>query len=239
MHKILVVDDEPDIVEVLKYNLEKENYIVMEAYSGKEALEKLNNSPDLILLDIMLPDMNGFEVCAEIKEREPHRNIPIIFLTALSSESDEVKGLGLGAVDYIIKPISPQKLKARVKSNLRIVDINQNVKLGSKNKIELNGIQIDSISFKVFIGGREVFFPRKEFGLLYFLASHRDRVFPRETLLEIIWGEDTVVVDRTIDVHVRKIRQKLGKYANHIQTIKGVGYKFVSDIKYVSNNKIL
>jgi two-component system alkaline phosphatase synthesis response regulator PhoP len=230
MHKILLVDDEPDIVEVLKYNLEKENYTVIEAYSGKEALEQLNRSPDLILLDIMLPDMSGFEVCTEIKEKEQHRNIPIIFLTALSSELDEVKGLGLGAVDYITKPISPKKLSARVKSNLRFVDKNQNVQSGSRNEIELNGIQIDSGSYKVFIEEKEVFFPRKEFGLLYFLASHQDRVFPRETLLDFIWGEDTLVVDRTIDVHIRKIRQKLGKYANHIQTIKGVGYKFISEI---------
>jgi two-component system alkaline phosphatase synthesis response regulator PhoP len=227
MYKILLVDDEPDIVELIRYNLERENYSVIEAFDGKQALHQIRKNPDLILLDIMLPDINGFQVCTIIKEDEQFRDIPIIFLTALSSESDEIKGLNLGAVDYISKPISPQILSSRIKASLRSAKNDPGKE--SKTNIVINNIQIDTSAFKVFVDGNEVFFPRKEFKLLHFLATNRDKVFARETLLEFIWGEDTVVVDRTIDVHIRKIRQKLGSSANCIQTIKGIGYKFVSN----------
>jgi len=226
MAKILLVDDEPDIVEFLRYNLEKENYEVIVGYNGTEALTKLNEKPDLILLDIMMPGIDGFEVCKKIKEDNRYKKIPIVFLTALPNESDEIKGLDIGASDFIKKPISPLKLISRVRKNLLQIAADESTKVVNKRKIIFNNIIIDPESFKIHVNGKEKFFPRKEFFLIYLLASYPDKVFTREELLKKIWGEGIMVIDRTVDVHIRKIREKLGEYSNLIHTIKGVGYKF-------------
>ncbi len=224
MNKILLVDDEKDIVEFLKYNLEKENYEVVVGYNGEEALEKLSEKPDLIILDIMMPRLDGFETCKRIREKKEFESTPIIFLTAKSGETDEIKGLELGAGDYIQKPISPKKLIARVKSNLRKFEIAKS----EPAKIKYGPIEIDKEKYEIFIEGEKKIFPRKEFEVLYFLVNHPGKVFGREVLLKEVWGSDVYVVDRTVDVHVRKIREKLGDYADMIETIKGVGYRLKS-----------
>jgi len=226
MTKILLVDDEPDIVEFLKYNLETNNYDVIVGYNGLEALDMLSNNPDLIILDIMMPHLDGYEVYTKIREKEDFKDTPILFLTAKSGETDEIKGLELGASDYIQKPISPKKLLARVKLNLR--------KSGKEKspeesvQLSIGPLMIDRERFTVLVDNSETVFPKKEFTLLYFLASNPGKVFSRDTLLREVWGDGVFVVDRTVDVHVRKIREKLGEHFNLIETIKGVGYKFKS-----------
>lgn len=227
MKKILLVDDEKDIVEFLKYNLEQENYEVVVGYDGEEALEKLNETPDLIILDIMMPKLDGFEACKRIREKKDFEHTPIIFLTAKAGEANEIKGLELGASDYIQKPISPKKLIARVKSNLRKAESFINYK-SQPVKIKYGPIEIDKEKYEVYIDGEKKIFPRKEFEVLYFLTNNPGRVFGREILLKEIWGADVYVVDRTVDVHVRKIREKLENHADLIETIKGVGYRLKS-----------
>jgi two-component system alkaline phosphatase synthesis response regulator PhoP len=226
--KILVVDDEKDIVDILKYNLLKEeDYDVMTALNGKEAIEIAEKEkPDLILLDIMMPEMNGFDVCRYLKTSHSTMNIPVIFLTAKDNEIDEIIGLELGADDYIIKPISPRKVIARVKSALRRVHADAEKYFIENEKIKFKNLEIDPESHTVVIDGEEIFFPKKEFNLLYFLLSNRGKVLSREVILNQIWGDNIYVVDRTIDVHVAKVREKLGKYSDYIETIKGLGYRF-------------
>jgi two-component system, OmpR family, alkaline phosphatase synthesis response regulator PhoP len=224
MYKILLADDEPDIVEIIKYNLEKENYEVLVAYDGEEALQKVSQLPNMIILDIMMPKMDGFRVCEEIRNSSTYSNIPIIFLTAKSSESDEIKGLQLGANDFIQKPVSPQKLLARVRSNINSAGLNTNAN-DERNIISLGKIVIDKSKYVVVIDSNEMNFPRKEFETLSFLADHPNKVFNRDEILREIWGDNVFVVDRTVDVHIRKIRQKLGSYSNMIETVKGVGYR--------------
>jgi two-component system alkaline phosphatase synthesis response regulator PhoP len=225
--KILLVDDEKDIVEFLQYNLEKEGFEVIIAYDGAQAIQKLVDKPDLIILDIMMPKINGFDVCKIIRETEGFERTPIIFLTAKSSEMDEIKGLELGGDDFIRKPISPQKLIARVNANLRKREYSSSEEKSHLN-LKIGPIEIDREKYVVKIDNKEVFFPKKEFELLYYLASQPGKVFNRDILLKKIWGDDIYVVERTIDVHVRKIREKLGKYEDLIETIKGVGYRFKS-----------
>ena len=225
MKKILLVDDEPDIVEFLRYNLEKEGFEVFVSYNGRDALKKVSKTPDLVILDIMMPEMDGFEVYNKIREKEEYNDIPIIFLTAKSGETDEIKGLDVGASDYIQKPISPKKLLARVKSNLR-KSSKLHKKLNHKKELTIGPLIINSEKYIVTIENKQKFFPRKEFHLLEYLASHAGKVFNRETLLKEVWGGDVYVVDRTVDVHIRKIREKLGKHSELIETIKGVGYRF-------------
>jgi len=226
MSKILLVDDEPDIVEFLKYNLEQNGYDVIVGHDGLEALKKLSENPDLIILDIMMPHLDGYEVYHKIRENKNFKDVPIIFLTAKSGEIDEIKGLELGASDFIQKPISPKKLIARVKLNLR----KDKIDLTGSNitKLETGPLIIDRDKYIVSIDNVETVFPRKEFTLLFFLANHPGRVYSRDELLKEVWGDDVFVVDRTVDVHIRKIREKLGKHAHLIDTIKGVGYKFKS-----------
>ena len=226
MTKILLVDDEPDIVEFLKYNLEQNGYNVIVGHDGLEALKKLSENPDLIVLDIMMPHLDGYEVYQKIRENKKFRDVPIIFLTAKSGETDEIKGLELGASDFIQKPISPKKLIARIKLNLRKgkVDLTGDDKI----KFKIGPLFIDKEKYIVNIDNVETIFPRKEFNLLFFLANYPGRVFSREELLKEVWGDNVYVVDRTVDVHIRKIREKLGKHAYLIDTIKGVGYKFKS-----------
>ena len=228
MKKILLVDDEVDILEFLKYNLEQEDFEVLVSTNGKDALKKISQNPDLIVLDIMMPEMDGFEVYEQIKKNKEYQNIPIIFLTAKSGETNEIKGLDLGASDYIQKPISPKKLIARIKLNLR-----KSPQLEKKSKeaepLKIGPLEIDIEKFAIKVDNKLKFFPRKEFQLLYFLASNPGKVMKRETLLKEIWGNDVYVIDRTIDVHIRKIREKLGKHSELIETIKGVGYRFKHD----------
>jgi len=225
--KILLVDDEHDIVEFLQYNLEQEGFEVISAYDGNEALSKLNLNPDLIVLDIMMPKLDGFEVCRQIRTTNGYEKTPIIFLTAKSGEVNEIAGLELGASDYIQKPISPKKLIARVKSNLRKSEL---VSGDSKTPsiIKTGPLFIDKEQYIVSINGKEKIFPRKEFELIYYLANNPGKVFSREILLRDVWGTDVYVVDRTVDVHIRKIREKLDKFADLIETVKGVGYRFKS-----------
>ncbi len=225
--KILVVDDEKDIVEMLKYNLEKEGYSVISALNGIRALEQAReNKPDLILLDIMMHEMDGWEVCKQLMKDERTSTIPVIFLTAKGSEVDEVVGLELGADDYIIKPISIRKLIARVKTALRRKEILDTPGETVQDILSIEGMEINIPNYTVKIGKQELVLPKKEFETLVYLASHRGRVISREVLLNAVWGENVVVVDRTVDVHIRKIREKLSEYGNYIETVKGVGYRF-------------
>lgn len=224
-NKILLVDDEKDIVEFLEYNLLLENFEVITAFNGQEALKKVKENPDLIILDIMMPKLNGFEVCEKIRKIKDHENTPVIFLTAKSGEADEIQGLNLGADDFIQKPISPNKLIARVKSNLRKLETSSESKAKGQ-KISAGPLFIDRESYRVFLEEEEIVFPKKEFEILSYLASNPGKVFPREKLLAEIWGTDIYVVERTVDVHIRKIREKLRDYSELIETIKGVGYRF-------------
>ncbi len=227
MKKILLVDDEKDIVEFLKYNLEQENFEVLVGYNGEEALDKIAQKPDLIILDIMMPRMDGYEVCRRIRATKGFENTPVIFLTAKSGETDEIKGLEIGASDYIQKPISPKKLVARVNSNLRKYEDASGSSVGPI-KIKIGPLDIDKEKYVITVDGDKKIFPRKEFELLYYLANNPGRVFNRETLLKDVWGANVFVVDRTVDVHIRKIREKLDSFSNLIETVKGVGYRFKS-----------
>jgi len=225
--KILVVDDEKDIVDILKYNLERENeFEVLTASNGKEALAHAAMNPDVIILDIMMPEINGFEVCKQLKNNPATSGIPVIFLTAKENEIDEILGLEIGADDYISKPISPRKVLARIKSVIRRSQNEKQVQTISDDNIKFKNLEIDTASHSVKIKEREIFFPKKEFQLLHFLLANRGKVYSREILLNRIWGENIYVVDRTVDVHVAKVREKLGEYAEYIETIKGLGYRF-------------
>lgn len=225
---ILVVDDEKDILELLKYNLEKEGYRVLTAQNGKEALKAVKQHPNLVVLDIMMPELDGWEVCKAIRKDPATAKTPVVFLTARDSEVDEVVGLELGADDYITKPVKVRTFLARVKRALKGGkggEIEEAVEV-----LKIGELEIQMNNYVVRIGGREIHLPKKEFEVLLFLARHPDRVVSRETLLNEIWGHDVYVVDRTIDVHVRKIREKLGRHAHHIETVKGVGYRFRKDV---------
>ncbi len=223
---VLVVDDERDIVDLIRYNLQKEGYHVTAAYDGKEALEKaLASPPDLVILDVMMPVMDGFDVCRKLRANPGTAGVPVMFLTARAGEVDEVVGLELGADDYILKPISPRKLVTRVKTLLRRAPLQQ---AGPPDDqiVRAGKIEIHRSNYTVKVGKKDVFFPKKEFELLALLGANRGKVFSREMLLNSIWGSDVVVVDRTVDVHIRKIREKLGDEAALIETVKGVGYRF-------------
>jgi two-component system alkaline phosphatase synthesis response regulator PhoP len=222
---ILVVDDEKDIVEMLQYNLEKEGYKVITARNGKQALEQAKRSVDLILLDIMMPEMNGLDVLRELKRNEKAKSLPVLFLTAKSSEVDEVIGLELGAEDYIVKPISMKKLVARVRTTLRR-GVSAGLSTESSDIIRIDDLEINVPNYSVTISSKPLVFPKKEFETLVYLVRHRGRVISRDVLLNAVWGEGVFVVDRTVDVHIRKIREKLGKYADMIETVKGVGYRW-------------
>lgn len=219
--KILAIDDEKDILLLLKYNLESEGYIVKTASSGKEGLNIASEyNPDLILIDIMMPEIDGIETCRKLREIEKFQSTFILFLTARVEEYSEVAAFDAGGDDYITKPIKPRALLSRINSFYKRKSSVDN----SKNVIEVENLLIDKDSYVVKVDGNEVFFPKKEFELLHFLATNPKKVFSRESLLRNIWGADVHVVARTVDVHIRKIREKLGQ--DFISTIKGVGYKF-------------
>lgn len=218
--KILVADDEPDILEILKFNLSKEGYEVYTAKNGDEALDKAKKIiPDLIILDIMMPKKTGVEVCSILRTQALFKETLIIFLTALNDEETHIKGLSIGADDYISKPISPKVLVSRVNALFRRIT-KEEVK-----PITIGNLIIDPLKFIVTINNEEYILARKEFELLHLLAKEPGKVFLRNEILQHVWGTDVIVGDRTIDVHVRKIRQKLN--INCIITVKGVGYKFV------------
>jgi len=221
--KILIVDDEPDIIEILKYNLNNEGYDVKSANNGLKAIEKAKKFiPDIILLDVMMPEMDGIETCEEIRKIPELNDTIITFLTARSEDYSQLAGFDAGADDYINKPIKPKLLVGKVKSLLR--RLNKNKVTESKNIINLGDLIIDRDEYKITLNKNEILLPRKEFELLYLLASKPGKVFKREVILEKIWGHEVVVGDRTIDVHIRKLREKLGD--SRFKTIKGVGYKF-------------
>ena len=217
--KILLVDDEEDILEFLSYNLKKEGFRIDTANNGISALKKLEKSkPDLIILDVMMPEMDGIEVCEKIREQDNFDDILILFLTARSEEYSELAGFSAGADDYITKPIKPKLLVSRVNAILK-----RKRKKKNDGPIEIGEIQINKSNHKLLYSGKEIYLARKEFNLLYYLMTVPGKVFTREEIISTIW-KDAVVGDRTIDVHIRKIREKIG--SQHIKTIKGIGYKF-------------
>jgi two-component system alkaline phosphatase synthesis response regulator PhoP len=219
--RILIADDEPDILEIIQYNLSKEGYEVITAKDGNEAIEKAKQfKPQLIILDIMMPHKTGIEVCSILRSQPQFQQTLIIFLTALNDEPSHIKGLETGADDYISKPISPKILVSRVNALFR--RINKNEEEGKP--IKVGNINIDPVKFVVEIDGKEIILAKKEFELLYLLATKPGRVFLRNEILSQVWGNEVIVGDRTIDVHIRKIRQKLN--LDCITTVKGVGYKF-------------
>lgn len=221
--KILVVDDEKDILELLEYNLEKEGYEVLKATTGEEALELTEKKlSDLIILDLMLPDLDGLEVCKILKRNTKTALIPIIMLTAKGEESDIIVGLELGADDYITKPFSPKVLIVRVKAVLRRVE----EKLRLKEVIQIEDFTIDISRHKVTLKGKPIELTKTEFNLLKCLALNPGRIFTRDQLLGRAWGEGTMIVDRAVDVHIRRLRKKLKTASKLIVTIRGIGYKF-------------
>ena len=219
-YKILVVDDEPDILEFIEYNLRREGYEVALAGNGQEGLDIAKEfKPDLIILDVMMPVLDGIETCRRLRETKEGKNTFIIFLTARSEEYSEIAGFNVGADDYIAKPIKPRVLTSRINAILRRKSPDE-----TSASIEAADLKIDRESYSVIRGTEKILMAKKEFELLYLLASKPGKVFTRENILEKVWGDDVLVVDSTIDVHVRKVREKIGD--NYISTVKGVGYKF-------------
>jgi two-component system alkaline phosphatase synthesis response regulator PhoP len=221
--KILLVDDEPDILEILSYNLSAEGYQVFTAKNGVDGVDKAKKrKPQLIILDVMMPEMDGIEACEIIRATEGLENTIITFLTARGEDYSQVAGFDAGADDYITKPIKPKVLVSKVKALLRRFkeeEANQN------DVMQVGKIEINREEYKVVNNGKEIILPRKEFELLALLASKPDKVFKREVILDKVWGQEVVVGGRTIDVHIRKLREKIGDH--HFKTVKGVGYKFV------------
>lgn len=220
-YKILLVDDEPDIVEFLSYNLKKEGYTVFFANNGKDAIEIAKKEhPHLIILDVMMPDMDGIETCREIRDVKELKDVLIAFLTARSEDYTQIAGFEVGADDYITKPIKPRVFISRVKALLRRLHANQAV----ETSVAFGDIRIDKEKHMIFKGNEEINLPKKEFKLFSLLSSKPGKVFTREYILEQVWGDEVVVGDRTIDVHIRKLREKIGE--DYFKTVKGVGYKF-------------
>jgi len=219
--KILIVDDEPDIVEFISYNLKSKGYLIATARDGIEAIRKAKDFiPDLILLDIMMPNKDGIEAIRDLRKMPEFEDTAIIFLTARSDEKSEIEGLSLGADDYISKPIKPELLATRISAALRRFRKEEE----QEQKVTFGDLEINKTKFTVTYKGTEILLAKKEFELLSLLASKPGRVFLRNEILQRVWGTDVIVGDRTIDVHIRKIRQKVG--IDLITTVKGVGYKF-------------
>jgi len=220
--KILLVDDEPDILEIVGYNLKNEGYLVYTASNGVEALKSAKKiTPNLILLDIMMPEMDGIETCEKIRTIKSLENTLIAFLTARNEDYSQVAGFEAGADDYITKPIKPKVLVSKVKSLLRRLKAENQ----ADSTVVVGDITINRDEYVVFKGDKKIFLPRKEFELFSLLTSKPGKVFKRETILDRVWGNEVVVGGRTIDVHIRKLREKIGD--DYFKTVKGVGYKFV------------
>lgn len=219
--KVLVVDDEEPILELLKYNLEKQGYDVKTATDGQIAVDIAKRfHPDLVLLDIMMPKMDGVEACRQLRAMPELQNTFIVFLTARSEEYSEVAAFDVGADDYITKPIKPRALMSRITALFR----RESKKKSASNQIKIGELLIDRTSYTIRLKGKEISLPKKEFELLFFLAQNPNKVFSRDDLLQNIWGSDVYVLARTVDVHIRKVREKIGD--EYITTVKGVGYKF-------------
>ncbi len=220
--KILLIDDEEDILEILSYNLEKEGYLVTTATNGNEGIAKAKETlPDLILLDVMMPEKDGIETCAELRTIKELKNTLIVFLSARSEEFSQLAGFQAGANDYVVKVIKPKILISKINALLQLTS-----KVSNEAKVLTVGdLIIDKDNVKVTKKGQFFLLPKKEFDLLYLLASNTEKVFKREEILEKVWGNDVVVGERTIDVHIRRLREKLGMET--IQTLKGIGYKLV------------
>jgi DNA-binding response OmpR family regulator len=226
--KILVIEDEIDILEVVEYNLNREGYRVIGVRDGQTGVDVARDeAPDLILLDLMLPGLDGLEVCRRLKSDDLTSAIPVIMVTAKGEESDIVLGLGLGADDYVTKPFSPKELLARIRAVLRRGPLREERAGGEY--IQRKGVAVDAGRHEVKIDGASVQFTPTELRLLHFLAGHPGRVFTRDHLLTRVIGRDAMVIDRNIDVHVRSVRKKLGPYRDMIETIRGVGYRFQDD----------
>ncbi|PQJ80422.1 response regulator transcription factor [Polaribacter porphyrae] len=225
--KILLVDDEPDILEIIGYNLRNEGYQIFTAKNGNEAIKMAKkNIPHLILLDIMMPEMDGIEACEKIRKIKSLENIIIAFLTARGEDYSQVAGFEAGADDYITKPIKPKVLISKIKSLLRRLKSESN---DNEKSLTIGDIVIDRDEYVVYKAGKKISLPRKEFELFSLLTSKPGKVFKREVILDTVWGNEVVVGGRTIDVHIRKLREKIGD--NHFKTVKGVGYKFVTEIE--------
>ena len=221
--KILCVDDEPDILEILKYNLSNEGYNISTAADGKSAIEMAYNiSPNLIIMDVMMPNMDGIEACEKLRSDDKFNDTISMFLTASGEDYSHVAAYDAGADDYVTKPVKPKVLVSKVKGLLRRL---KKVIAKDINEIVFDDIKIDREKYKVYISDNVLNLPRKEFELLYLLASKPDKVYKREKIMETVWGSEVVVGDRTIDVHIRKLREKVGD--KYFKTVKGVGYKFV------------
>lgn len=225
--KILLVDDEIDILEFISYNLEKEGYRVYTAQNGKDAIKIADKKiPDLIILDVMMPEMDGIVTCEELRKIAKLKNTVIAFLTARGEDYSQIAGFEAGADDYITKPIRPKVLISRVKALMkRSTLVDETVSVSNDQRISIGNIVIDRERYMITVEGEEMVLPRKEFELLSLLASKPGKVFTREEIYSSVWGEQVIVGDRTIDVHIRKLREKIGE--NHIKTLKGIGYKFV------------
>lgn len=220
--KILLIDDEHDILEILSYNLEKEGYEVFTATNGNEGIEMAKQIlPDLILLDVMMPEKDGIETCQDLRKIKELQKTLIVFLSARSEEFSQLAGFQAGANDYVVKIIKPKILISKINALLQLTSQVS----GSSKNIEIGDLIIDKDIFRVTKAGQLFMLPKKEFDLLYLLASNTDKVFKRDEILEKVWGNDVIVGERTIDVHIRRLREKLG--INTIQTLKGIGYKLV------------
>jgi two-component system phosphate regulon response regulator PhoB len=220
---ILVVDDEQDVVEVVGHFLEEEGYTVHTAHDGEEALEKASSDIDLIVLDIMLPGVDGYEVCRKLRSRVETETIPIVFLSAKTEEEDQIEGLMLGGDDYLTKPVSPQVLVAHVKAVLRRSGVEES------NILEVDGLRIFEDEYRAELEGEDLGLTLTEFELLRYLVRHPRKAFTRQQLLETIWKDAMMVTERTVDAHIKNLREKLGDFAKHIQTVRGVGYRFVRE----------
>lgn len=215
-----MVDDEQDIIDLVSYNLEKEGYVIKTATNGKDAIAIAKDFiPDLILLDVMMPEMDGMETCIHLRETESLKETVIAFLTARGEDYSQIAGFDAGADDYITKPIKPRVLISRIQALLR-----RRVNSTVSNDKETEGLKIDTTRYSATLNGEELNLPKKEFELLALLLSDPGRVFTREVIFDTVWGDDVVVGDRTIDVHIRKLREKIG--SEQIATVKGVGYKY-------------
>ena len=222
--KILVVDDDPDIIEIISYNLKKENYKVFSCYNGSDSIKIAEKEKlDLIILDVMMPGMDGIKVCEKLRSKNKFNNTIIMFLSARGEDFTHIAAYDAGADDFVNKPLKPRLLISKVRSLLRRTNKINNV---SSMKLNFKGLIIDKDEYTVKIKGEKLILPRKEFELLFMLASNTGKVIKREEIMNQIWGEDVIVGDRTIDVHIRKLRKKIG--SNFIKTIKGIGYKFIS-----------
>lgn len=225
MESVLIIDDENDIREILTYNLKKEGFITYSAATGSEGIKIAKEfKPDLVLLDVMMPEMDGIEVCEILRQSPETKNIRICFLTARNEDYSQIAGLEAGADDYVAKPIKPRVLISRIRAILRRNIPFHDGSTPSSDSPEPHELVIDREKYLIIKQGEEIHLPRKEFELLALLASKPEKVFSRDTILETVWGNSVVVGDRTIDVHVRKLRGKIGD--DYIRTIKGVGYKF-------------